>query len=46
MDIVKEAEIAIERLTAQIREQIELNRIEDENRTKPNLEHLKALGMA
>lgn len=46
MDVVREAELAIERLAADVRKQIELNRIEDENRTKPNLERLQALGMA
>jgi len=46
MDILEEAELAIARLTADVREQIAKNKAEDENRTKPNLDRLKALGMA
>jgi len=45
MDIVTEAELAIERLQAQVREQIAKNKEEDENRNKPNIERLQALGM-
>lgn len=45
MDIVAEAELAIERLQAQVREQIAKNKEEDENRNKPNTERLQALGM-
>lgn len=45
MDIVAEAELAIERLQASVREQIARNLEEDANRNKPNLERLKALGM-
>jgi hypothetical protein len=45
MDIVREAELAIERLQAQVREQIAKNMEEDANRNKPNLERLRALGM-
>lgn len=45
MDLLEEAEAAIARLQEAVREQIELNKIEDANRNKPDLARLKALGM-
>ena len=45
MDIIKEAELAIERLQAQVRAEIEKNKAEWEASRKPNLERLRALGM-
>ena len=45
VSIVDEAEAAIARLQEEVRKQIELNKIEDANRNKPDLARLKALGM-